>query len=558
MKRTVSAAVAVLFIASAASAQTLDDLKNDGKNTDNVLTYGMGYHQQRYSPLKQIDKNTVKRLVPVWNLSLDNQWGEQAQPIIYNGVMYVTNARATVAIDVGTGRQIWRTPVDWLPETTRVICCGVSNKGAAIFNGKIYRTTLDAHVVALDAKTGQEVWKQKAAEWKEGYSMTVAPLVAEGVLITGISGAEFGIRGFIDGWDAESGQHLWRRHTIPARGEKGNETWPQDNNAWEIGGGSTWITGSYDPDLGLTYWGTGNPAPWASQSRPGDNLYTSSVLALRPKTGEIVWHYQFTPNDPYDFDACWELILADMDVAGGKRKVLMQLNRNGFLYVLDRTNGGLISAKPFEKVNWASEVNPETGRPVETEIGRQLRAGEQVEMWPSTRGAKNWPHAAFNPETGLLYANTMHRGGLYKHLAIKERIVGQRYQFIENRPAPIAQGEAIAHVDAIEPLTGKQRWRTPLFDNPHWSAIVATGGGLLFTGKETGEFIAIDADTGKTLWQFQTGSGINAMPVTYTHNGRQYVTVLSGIGGLWWNAAREQLKNVPQGGSVWTFALMPE
>ncbi|MFL5104675.1 MAG: PQQ-dependent dehydrogenase, methanol/ethanol family, partial [Xanthobacteraceae bacterium] len=510
------------------------------------------------SPLNQINAKTIKRLVPVWSVSLDNNWGEQAQPIVYNGVMYVTNARHTVAIDVASGKQLWRHTLDWPADTPRVVCCGVSNKGAAIYNGRIYRTTLDAHLMALDAKTGKELWKSKVAEWKDGYSLTLAPLIANGVLIIGNSGAEFGVRGFIDGYDTATGKQLWRKYTIPARGEKGNETWPQDNNAWEIGGGSTWITGSYDPDLGLTYWGTGNPAPWASQSRPGDNLYTSSVLALRPKTGEIVWHYQFTPNDPYDFDACWELILADMDVAGVKRKVMMQLNRNGFLYVLDRANGGLISAKPFEKVNWASEINPESGRPVETEIGQKLRAGEQVEMWPSTRGGKNWPHAAFNPETGLLYANTMHRGGIYKHLPTKERIVGQRYQFIENRPAPVAAGEAIAHVDAIEPLTGNQRWRTPLFDHPHWSAIVATGSGLLFTGKETGEFIAIDADTGKTLWQFQTGSGINAMPITYTHNGRQYVTVLSGIGGLWWNAAREQLKNVPQGGSVWTFALMPE
>jgi alcohol dehydrogenase (cytochrome c) len=323
MVRIAAMAISLAFGGTVASAQTLDDLKNDGKNPDNVLTYGMGYHQNRHSPLKQIDKTNVRRLVPIWNVSLDNQWGEQAQPLIHNGVMYVTNARATVAIDVATGRQIWRTPVEWVPETPRVVCCGVSNKGAALLNGKVFRTTLDAHVVALDAKTGKEVWRQKAAEWKEGFSMTLAPQIANGVVITGMSGAEFGIRGYIDGWDVETGQHLWRRFTIPARGEKGNDTWPQDNNAWEVGGGSAWITGSYDPELDLTYWGTGNPAPWASQSRNGDNLYTSSVLALRPKTGEIVWHYQFTPNDPYDFDANWELMLADIDVDGQKRKVVM-------------------------------------------------------------------------------------------------------------------------------------------------------------------------------------------------------------------------------------------
>jgi len=560
--KTFAPAICVLaLLSTGAAAQTFDDLKKDGNggSTDNILTYGMGYHQQRYSPLKQINKQTVKRLVPVWSVSLDNNWGEQAQPIIYNGVMYVTNAKATVAIDVATGKQIWKQTLDWPPETPRVICCGVSNKGAAIYNGKVFRTTLDPHVIAYDAKDGKELWKSKAAEWREGYSLTVAPLVVNGVLVTGISGAEFGIRGFIDGWDSETGKHLWRRYTIPARGEKGNETWPQDNNAWEIGGGSAWITGSYDPELDLMYWGIGNPAPWASQSRDGDNLYTSSVLAMRPTTGETVWHYQFTPNDAYDYDACWELINADIDIGGQKRKVIMQLNRNGFLYVIDRTNGKLLAANAFEKVNWASHVDKETGRPVETDIAKSIRAGNATEHWPSTRGGKNWPHAAFNPETGLLYANTLHEGRMYKHLEIKPHVVGQRYQFIDNLPLPRAADEPIGHMEAIDPLTAQKKWRTPLMDFQIWSAMLATGGGLLFTGKETGEFIAVDADTGKIVWQFQTGSGINAMPVTYTHQGRQYVTVLSGIGGLYWNIAREQLKDkVPQGGSVWTFALLPE
>jgi alcohol dehydrogenase (cytochrome c) len=557
MKAIAAAIVTLCVIGSGASAQTLDDLKNDGRNTDNILTYGMGYALNRYSPLKEINKTTVKRLVPVWNLSLDNNWGEQAQPIVKDGVMYVTNAKATVAIDVATGKQIWRTPVEWVPETPRVVCCGVSNKGAAIYNGKIYRTTLDAFVVALDAKTGMEVWKSKAAEWREGYSMTVAPLIANGVLVTGISGAEFGIRGFIDGWDPETGKQLWRHFLIPARGEKGNETWPQDTDAWKTGGGSSWITGSYDPELDLMYWGTGNPAPWSAKSRPGDNLYTASIIALRPKTGEMVWYYQTTPGDQYDYDANWEVILAELDVAGAKRKVAMQLNRNGFLYVLDRTNGQLISAKPFERVNWASGID-ETGRPIETDVAKKLRAGEQVELWPTQRGAKNWPHAAFNPETGLLYANTMHSARLFRQLETKPYVQGQRYQFVENLPVKQPEGEPIAHMDAIDPLTAKQKWRAPIPDHPHWSAMLATGGGLLFTGKMTGEFIAVDADNGKTLWQFQTGSGVNAQPVTFTQNGRQYVTILSGIGGVYRNQAGNELKNVPPGGSVWTFALMPE
>ena len=232
MRLIASAASILLALGTAASAQTLDDLKNDGKNTDNILTYGMGYHQQRHSPLKQINKQNVKRLVPVWNLSLDNNWGEQAQPIIYNGVMYVTNAKATVAIDVATGKQIWKQTLDWPPETPRVVCCGVSNKGASIYNGKVFRTTLDAHVIAYDAKDGKELWKSKAAEWKDGFSLTVAPLIANGVLVTGISGAEFGIRGFIDGWDPETGKKLWRRYTIPAPGEPGSETWPRSSDAY--------------------------------------------------------------------------------------------------------------------------------------------------------------------------------------------------------------------------------------------------------------------------------------------------------------------------------------
>ena len=563
MKLLATASAVLLSAATTVAAQTLDELKNDGQlndalKTDNVLTYGMGYHQQRYSPLNQINPGTIKRLVPVWSLSLDNNWGEQAQPIVYNGVMYVTNARHTVAIDVGSGKQLWKHTLDWPADTPRVVCCGVSNKGAALYNGRVYRTTLDAHVLALDAKTGKELWKTKVAEWKDGVSLTLAPLIANGVLVIGNSGAEFGVRGFIDGYDTDSGKQLWRRYTIPARGEKGNETWPQDNNAWEIGGGSAWITGSYDPQLDLMYWGIGNPAPWASQSRAGDNLYTSSVLALRPKTGEIVWHYQFTPNDAYDYDACWELILAELKVNGKMRKVAMQLNRNGFLYVLDRATGELISAKAYEKINWASHVDMKTGRPVETEIAKSIREMKATEHWPSTRGAKNWQHAAFNPKTGLLYANTLHEGRMYKHLETKPFEKGARYMYIENLPIERPAGTPVGHIEAIDPLTAEKKWRVPLLDFQIWSAMLASGE-LLFTGKETGEFIALDAATGKQLWQFQTGSGVNAMPVTYTYKGKQYVTVLSGIGGLYWNTNRERLKDiVPQGGSVWTFALLPE
>jgi alcohol dehydrogenase (cytochrome c) len=544
-------AALLAIVAAAARAQTQEELKNDGRNTDNVLTYGMGYNLNRYSALKQINKSNVKRLVPVWSTSLTSTYGEQGQPLVYNGVLYATNAEFTVAIDVATGRQIWRTPVEFDPATPRVVCCGVSNKGPAIYNGKVFRGTLDAHVVAYDQKTGKQVWKEKVVEWKEGFSMTGAPQIANGVLITGISGAEFGVRGFIDGRDPETGKLLWRTYTIPGPGEKGHDTWPA-GDAYLHGGGSTWITGSYDPDLDLVYWGTGNAGPWNPTVRPGDNLYTASVLALRPKTGELVWHYQFFPNEMYDLDANWELILAEIPVNGAKRKVAMQLTRGGFLYVLDRTNGQLISAQPFEKINWASHVDMKTGRPVETDISKRYRAGEQIELWPSQWGAKNWAHAAFNPDTGLLYANTMHASRLVRHQPAEYK-VGQRYQGFENLPSPTPP---VGNMDAIEPLTGKQRWRTPVGEIPNYSAMLATAGGLLFTGKQTGEFIAVDMDTGKILWEFRTSSGINAQPVTYTYKGRQYVSIQSGFGGV--NAARQAalLTNIPRGGSVWTFALM--
>ena len=291
MKTLLAAAAIAAAFSSAAQAQTLDELRRDGNggSTDNVLTYGMGYHQQRYSPLKQVNKSTVKRLVPVWSLSLANEFGEQAQPLVYNGVMYAANVKRVVAVDVGTGRQLWQHEIDWDPAAARVVCCGLSNRGVALYNGKVYVASIDAHLRALDAKTGKQLWKSKVAEWKEGYSITSAPTVVNGVLLTGMTGGEYGVRGFVAGYDPESGKELWKRHTTAGPGEKGHETWPKDDS-YMRGGASTWITGSYDPELDLTYWGTSNGGPWGANWRPGDNLWVASVIAIRPKTGEIAWH----------------------------------------------------------------------------------------------------------------------------------------------------------------------------------------------------------------------------------------------------------------------------
>ena len=536
-------------------AQTAEELQTDGRNTENVTTYGMGYDLKRYSPLRQINTSNIKRLVPIWSTSLANDLGEQAQPMVYDGVMYVTNVKWTFAIDIATGKQIWRTPVDYDPGTPRVVCCGISNKGAAIYNGKLYRVTLDAHVLALDMKTGKQIWKTKFAEWKEGYSSIVAPLIANGVLITGMSGAEFGVRGFLDGWDPESGRQMWRRYTIPGPGEPGFETWPNETEVYKNGGASTWVTGSYDPVLDLTYWGTGNAGPWNTRYRGKDSLYSASVVAIRPKTGELVWHYQFTPDDAYDYDGVNENVLADMRVDGEMRKVLLHADRNGFFYVIDRTNGKLLRGFPFGKVNWATHIDMQTGRPVETDVRKRMLAGEEVELWPAF-GVKNWAPMAYNPKTGTVYLNTINYPQMVKFVPVEYK-PGLRYTGMESRPFPRPAGEdAEGFHLAMDPLTGKVKWQIKLTDFVTQAGMLATDGGLVFTGRMTGEFLALDEATGKILWQFQTGSGVNSPAITYTYKGRQYITVLSGLAGD--SRGRRASPKVPAGGAVWTFALMDE
>ena len=532
------------------AAQTTEELINDGKNTENVITQSMGYDRKSYSPLKQINRSNISRLVPIWNASLMNDLGELAAPTVYNGVMYVINGQWTFAIDVETGRQIWRTPVVLEPETGRA----AFNRGApTIYDGKLFRVTVDNHVLALDMRTGEELWNQKFADSREGYYATGAPIVANGVLISGMAGGESTTRGFLDGWDPETGTKLWRRHTIPAPGEPGSETWPVDGEAWKYGGGPTWRSGSYDPELDLVYWGTGNAEPYDPKTRGGlDSLFTSSVLAIRPKTGEIVCYFQYTPNDVYDVDGVDEHVLAELQVDGESRKVMIQANKNGFLYVLDRTNCQLIAANPYVKVNWATRYDPDTSRPVLTDLYERFLDGEEVAIWPS-RGSNAVP-VAFNPNTGLIYTSSWHVPRIQK-IAPIEFVLGRSYTGVTRRRPEFQPGDLLGHFVAINPLTGEKAWEVPLTDFPSSAGMLATGGGLLFTGRLTGEFIALDEATGDTLWQFKTGSSVNSTAISYTHNGRQYVTVASGLGGS--NATRYARGKVPTGGSVWTFALMP-
>ena len=552
MRRIALAASLVILASYGASAQTNEQLVKGATDTSNVLNYGMGYNLQRFSTLNQINKDTVKNLVPVWNYSLNDDRSEESQPLVYQGVIYVTTHNATIAIDAKSGKQIWKTKVEYPAETPRIVCCGIINRGAALYDGKVFRTTLDANVIALDAKTGKELWRQKAADIKEGYSMTVAPLVADGVVITGISGAEFGTRGFIDGWDPATGKKLWRTYSIPTPDEPGGDTWKGDT--WKLGGGSTWITGSYDPELNTVYWGIGNPGPFNSAVRPGDNLYTCSVLAMDPKTGKIKWHYQFSPNNPFDYDSVAEMVLADMNVEGKPTKVLMDANRNGFFYVLDRTNGKLLAANPYVKVNWATGVDMKTGRPIETDVSKDAREGKKVTVYPSILGGKNWEPMSFNPQTGLAYANTLAFGGKYKAEPVTFK-QGEWYLGMDlTDPWEWGTGPR-GHLKAIDPMTGKAKWEAPS-DIPRFSGVLSTGGGVVFSGQLTGEFEAFDADTGKKLWQFQTGSGIEGQPVTWQQDGVQYVAVTSGYGGVYsLFSGDERLAKVPPGGSLWVFAV---
>ncbi|WP_316227277.1 methanol/ethanol family PQQ-dependent dehydrogenase [Bradyrhizobium sp. SZCCHNR1047] len=552
MKRIALAAGLAIFASHGASAQSADQLVKGATDTANVLNYGMGYNLQRFSPLTQINKDNAKNLVPVWNYSFADDRSEESQPLVYQGVLYVTTHNATMAVDAKTGKQIWKSKIDYPAETPRVVCCGIINRGAALYDGKVFRTTLDANVIALDAKTGKELWRQKAADIKEGYSMTVAPLVADGVVLTGISGAEFGTRGFIDGWDPATGKHLWRTHTVPSPDEPGGDTWKGDT--WKLGGGSTWITGSYDPEQNTVFWGVGNPGPFNAAVRPGDNLYTCSVLALDPKTGKMKWHFQFSPNNPFDYDAVAEMVLADMNVEGKPTKVLMNANRNGFFYVLDRTNGKLLAANPYVKVNWASSIDLKTGKPVETDVTRDAREGKKVTVYPSILGGKNWEPMSFNPQTGLAYANTLVFGGHYKIEPATYK-AGEWYLGMDLTDLWDWPEGPRGQLKAIDPMTGKTKWEQPS-DIPRFSGVLSTAGGVVFSGKLTGEFEAFDADSGKKLWQFQTGSGIEGQPVTWQQDGVQYVAVTSGYGGVYsLFSGDERLANVPAGGSLWVFAV---
>ena len=550
-----SVIAAALLVAGAAQAKEVSDadILNDAKTTGDVVHFGLGQQGQRYSALEQVNVKTVKNLVPVWSFSFggEKQRGQESQPLIHDGKMFVTASYSRLfALDAKTGKKLWkyehRLPEGIMP------CCDVVNRGAALYDNLVIFATLDAQIVALNKDTGKVVWKDKIDDYAAGYSATAAPLIVKGLVITGVSGGEFGVQGRMEARDAKTGKMVWVRPTVEGNmgykwvnGEKVengisgtlNATWTGD--LWKTGGAATWNGATYDPDTNLVFAGTGNPAPWNSHLRPGDNLYSSATVAIDPDTGKIVWHYQTTPHDGWDFDGVNEFVSFDYKdpktgqiiKAGGKA------DRNGFFFVIDRTNGKLINAFPFVKdISWAKGFDLSTGRPIYVDenrpgdptAGADGKKGKTVVAAPSFLGGKNQQQIAYNPKTGLFYvpANewamdiwnepvSYKRGAAYLGAGFTIKALHDDY---------------IGALRAVDPVAGKIVWENKNFA-PLWGGVLTTGGGLSFYGTPEGFLKALDAKTGKEVWSFQTGSGVVAPPVTWQENGEQYVAVVSGWGG---------------------------
>jgi alcohol dehydrogenase (cytochrome c) len=572
--RSVSFALALagLFTGPTVEAAVTDALiENDARSTNDVLTWGMGTEGQRHSPLAQVNVQTVKNLVPAWAMSFggEKQRGQESQPLVHNGKMFVTASYSRLyAVDARTGEKLWkyehRLPEGIMP------CCDVVNRGAALYDDLVIFATLDAQLVALNQNTGKLAWREKIDDYAAGYSNTAAPLIAKGLVITGVSGGEFGVIGRVEARDAKTGKLVWVRPTVEGHmgyldgKENGitgttNSTWPGDT--WKTGGAATWLGGTYDAATGLAYFGTGNPGPWNSHLRPGDNLYSCSTLAIDVASGKIVWSYQTTPNDGWDFDGVNEFVTYD---AGGGKRLGAKADRNGFFYVLDAKTGKLENAFPFvKKITWASGIDLKTGRPNFNNDNRpgnptassDGKKGNVVFAAPSFLGGKNQQPMAYSPQTGLFYVPANEWG-----------------MDIWNEPVAYKKGAAflgagftiktinddyIGALRAIDPKSGAVVWEVRN-NAPLWGGVMTTAGGLVFWGTPEGYLKAADAKTGKVLWQFQTGSGVVAPPITWDDNGVQYLAVVSGWGGavpLWGGDVAKKVNFLEQGGSVWVFKL---
>ena len=513
-------ALALLGLAASAAAQvTYERLLNAVRDPANWITYSGTYGSQRHSRLEQIRAENAHRLKLRWVHQLRTLEKVETTPLVADGVMYVSRPPSdVVALDAETGRPYW-TYARVYPEKVNV-CCGQVNRGVALLGDAVFVGTVDAHLVALNRKTGSVLWDVEVADLKRGYSVTVAPLVVKDKVITGIAGGEYGIRGFIDAYDARTGKRAWRFYTIPGPGEPGSETWSGDS--WKTGGGSTWVTGSYDPELNLIYWGVGNPSPdWNGDVRPGDNLYSDSVVALDADSGKLKWHFQFTPHDLHDWDAVQVPVLADEEWRGRKRKLMYWGNRNGFFYALDRSNGEFLLAKPFVKVTWAERID-EKGRPVRIPDTGPSREGRLV--WPGVQGGTNWYSPSYSPVTKLFYMSVWDYASIFY---IGDSLYSPGNRFLGSLPVGVPEDPGKGYVKALDPQSGEVKWEYGLESKPQ-TGLLSTAGNLLFGGTDEGHFFALDARTGRELWRVNTGGVIAAGVVSYLSRGRQQVSVAAG------------------------------
>jgi alcohol dehydrogenase (cytochrome c) len=509
---------------------------NAADEPENWLTYHGSYSSLRFSTLSQITTENVTDLESKWVLQNQVFGAWQSNPIVVDGIMYITERPNDVmAVDAVTGRVFWM--YRHTNDEAAAVCCGANNRGVAVLDDKVFMGTLDARLIALDRTNGQPLWDIEVADVNQAYSITMAPLVVKDKVLVGVGGGEFGIRGFIAAYDADTGEEAWRFYTIPGPGEPGHETWEGDD--WEHGGAPIWLTGSYDAELNLTYWGVGNPGPdWNPGQRPGDNLYSDAVIALNPDTGELDWYFQFTPNDGYDYDAVQVPLLVDMEWEGEARKLMLWANRNGYFYVLDRTDGEFLSGTPFVKVNWSSGLD-ENGRPIQT----PQPAGAPT--WPGNQGGTNWYPPSYSPRTELFYfaawedyasiyepeesvyrEGRMFLGGGFRVLSPTEgapTIGIGRSTPINNWTDAVGHGSVIA----MDPRTGEAKWKYDQFDVSD-SGMLTTETNLLFTGGREGYFHALDARTGELLWKASLGAQIVMAPITFMVDGKQYVSVISG------------------------------
>ena len=519
VKSAIFLAIPALTLTLSGADITGQKLRNSQNDITTWLSYGKNYAGWRYADLTEINRENVAKLAPRWIYQTGVAGKFETTPLVFDGLMFVTGpSNHAYALDAKTGRPVWSYQKQ-LPSDLN-LCCGQVNRGFAALADKLFKVNLESNLVALDAKTGGVIWESPIEDYKKGYSGTVAPLVVKNLVLIGIAGAEFGIRGFIDAYDADTGKRVWRFWTVAGEGEPGRETWFGDS--WKRGGGSTWITGTYDPELNLVYWGSGNPGPDLNGDvRKGDNLYTGSLVALDADTGKLKWHYQFTPHDVHDWDAIGDPVLVDLKVDGKPVKAVVQANRNGFFYALDRATGKLLAARPYTQVTWADGIGGD-GRP--NTIAGHDPTEEGNKTCPGMGGGHNWQATAYSPRARLYFFTSTDGCQIYFKTK-QEYIEGQWYQGSTN--ATISTEPPIGSVLAVNPATGEIKWRTRTV-TPLTGGLLATAGDLVFAGDRQGYLMALDAETGKPLWKFQTGGTVIAPPISYTLDGKQYIAVAAG------------------------------